>query len=97
MKTLKILGIVALVLLGGAGAAWAAFLRAPSEADLCKHLGDLMEQQTPGFSASPAAAEFQSSCPKQVAKGKNEGAIPYAKRAKCVLAATSMDAVEACR
>ena len=96
MKALKIIGIILGLLVVSGGVAWAALVRAPSEAELCEHLEQLMDKQMPGFSASPAASEFKAECPKKVAKGDLEGAIPYAKRAKCVLAAESMDAVQSC-
>jgi hypothetical protein len=96
MKALKIIGIILGVLVLSGGVAWAALLRAPSEAELCGHLEQLMDKQLPGFSASPAAAEFKAECPKKVQKGDLEGALPYAKKAKCIMAADSMDAVQAC-
>jgi len=96
MKALKILGVILGIVVAGGGVAWATLIKAPSEADLCAHLSGLMDQKMPGFAASPAGAEFAASCPEKVKKGDSEGAIPYAKRAKCVMASSSMEAVDAC-
>lgn len=96
MKALKILGIIVGILTISAGGAWAAFLKAPSEADQCAHLAELLEKKLPGFAASPPGKEFASSCVDKVKRGQLESQVGYAKRAKCVMVASSFDAVEAC-
>ncbi len=97
MKVLKILGGVIAVLVAAVVVVWAMFLRAPSQEDMCAHLGDLMEKKTPGFLSSPPGTEFKNSCPAQMKKGSMEGQVKYVKRAKCVMAADSLDGVDACR
>jgi len=72
MKLLKILGIIVGLLVVSAGGAWAAFVRAPSEAELCSHLETLMDKKMPGFAATPPGKQFKESCPKKVAKGEVE-------------------------
>lgn len=96
MKALKIIGIIIGLLAVSAGAAWAAFLNAPTEAEQCEHLSQLLEKKLPGFAASPPGKEFLSTCPDKVKQGQLESKVGYAKRAKCVMAAESFDAVEAC-
>jgi hypothetical protein len=93
---LKILGVVVVLLVASVGAAWAAFLNAPTQAEQCAHLGELLEKKMPGFAASPPGQEFVSSCPDKVKRGKLESQLNYTKRAKCLIAADSFDAVEAC-
>ncbi len=96
MKALKIVGIIVVLLVASVGAAWAAFLVAPSEAEQCAHLGELLDKKLPGFASSPPGKDFAASCPEKVRRGKLESQLGYAKRAKCVVAAESFDAVEAC-
>lgn len=96
MKALKIIGLVIGFLVVSAGGAWAAFLTAPSEAEQCAHLGGLLEKKLPGFAASPPGHDFVKSCADKVKRGQLESQLGYTKRAKCVMAAESFDAVEAC-
>lgn len=96
MKALKIIGIIFGILAIGVAVAWNVFLVGPTEAELCGHLTGLMDAKLPGFSTSPPGAEFRESCPKRVAKGMLESQLKYVKRSKCVMAADSMDAVQAC-
>jgi hypothetical protein len=96
MKALKIIGIVVVLLVASAGAAWAAFLNAPSQAEQCAHLAELLEKKLPGFASSPPGQDFVKSCPDKVKRGQLESQLNYTKRAKCLLAAESFDAVEAC-
>jgi hypothetical protein len=96
MKALKILGIIVGILTVSAGAAWAAFLKSPTQAEQCEHLAQLLEKKLPGFAASPPGKEFMTTCPDKVKKGQLESQVKYAKRAKCLMTAESFDAVEAC-
>ena len=88
--------IIVGVLLVSAGGAWAAFVGAPSDAEQCTHLAALLDKKLPGFSTSPPGKDFQASGPEKVRRGQLESQLGYAKRAKCVVAAESFDAVEAC-
>ncbi len=97
MKALKILGGLVGALVAAVVVLWAMFLRAPSQEDMCTHLGDLMEKKTPGFLNSPPGEEFKKSCPAQMRKGDMEGQVKYVKRTKCLMDADSMEGVDACR
>jgi hypothetical protein len=96
MKALKIILIALGLLTVSAGGAWAAFLEAPSEVEQCQHLVQLLDKKLPGFSQSPPGKDFMTTCPEKLGKGQLESQLKYAKRAKCVMAAESLDAVDAC-
>jgi len=96
MKFLKVLGVIFGLIVLAAGVLWFAMLRAPSVEDQCDHVLTLMEAKTPGFTASPVGEEFLSGCPDKMKKGSLQGAAPYAKQAKCVMAAGSLEELDNC-
>ncbi len=95
-KILKVLGVLLGLLVLAIAGVWFVLLRAPSPEDQCAHVISLMDQKMAGFSASPPGQEWLSTCPEKMKKGEYQGQAPYAKRAKCIMAAASMDDVDAC-
>ena len=96
MKILKVIGIIFGLLIAAAAGVWFFLLRAPSTEDQCAHVLSLMEAKTPGIAESPIGQEMKDACPDKMKKGMLQGQGPYAKQAKCVMAASSLEDLDAC-
>lgn len=96
MKAGKIIGIGcgSIVALGALalGLGWFFMVRAPSPEEQCEHLIGLMKKE----SGMDLGDKFRGECVEKAQKGENEGLIPYAERAKCIVNAESIDQADKC-
>jgi len=99
---MKWVGLALLALTSTLFLGWWLFVRAPSPFELCDHLVDvtLAESKAAGISIEAEAAlvdGLRERCIQhKMDKIQLRGRIKYARYAKCVLAGTSVAAIDAC-
>jgi hypothetical protein len=84
----SVVGLGVLGLLGG----WFFFVRAPSPETQCDHLISLMKKE----SGRDLGDKFRTECIEKAEMGENEGLLPYAERARCVVDSETLDQASKC-
>ncbi|MBN2191256.1 MAG: hypothetical protein JW751_00430 [Polyangiaceae bacterium] len=103
MKVLKTAAIIIVSLIGLVAAAvvvfWWGWIRAPSSQAVCSNVVKVFttEAKRRGKAMPQLGVDrLHKQCIANAGPGKYEGLVPYARRAKCMARADSMEALEQC-